>query len=64
MLWLQFSAIYAKSWRKMAFFSKTNVVIKFCKEYLAVCSSSKNAHFFAKYFRVKIFVNHNSDVTV
>jgi hypothetical protein len=58
MLWSQFSAIFAIFLRKkLAFFSKTNVMIKFLHN-LALFWA-KNAKFFAKKFRRKYFQNHN-----
>jgi hypothetical protein len=54
MLWSQFSAIFDHFWKnKLAFFSKTNVMIKIL-HYLALFRV-KNANFFAKIFGENIY---------
>jgi hypothetical protein len=42
---------------KMAFFSKTNVMIKFFQKLAVVWA--KNANIFAKFFCENIFLHHN-----
>jgi hypothetical protein len=59
MLWSQFSAIFDNQFsaKKLAFFSKTNVMIKFLHN-LALFLVKK-ANFFRRFVRWKYLKNHN-----
>jgi hypothetical protein len=58
MLWSQFSAIFDNfPPKKLAFFSKTNVMIKIL--HILALFWVKNANFFAEFFGENILKNHN-----
>jgi hypothetical protein len=58
MLWSLLPAISSNFLRKMAFFLKTNVMIRFCEK-MAVRIFSRNRHFFLQFVRWKYVLNRN-----